>query len=211
MNEQNQTAGHTASWGKVIFKGFIQLLSIPVVLAALVVIYEISVSDERSLWVKINERLGEGQKAVIEAAAPTEAWKEQMFQQAVAEIERVNIAYQNLWQANSQIMVIAYQMEDKVLQSQMDVIKDTYGAAKFNTNIADLGCAVNAFIPDPTLKQACRYAQEQRTKMARDLKNLAEQHRSLIPKDILQGLPKPEDLELSEQRLRDLLGGIDNG
>lgn len=202
---------HREHWGSLVFKGFVQLLSIPMVLGGIIVIYELCVDPSDSIWVKIQERIAEGEKVSIETSGATEAWKEQLFQVAVAEIERVNVAYQALWQANSQVMVIAYQMEDKVLQSQIELIKDSYGATKFNTNMADIGCAVGGLIGDPTLRSGCDYAQNQRVKMAREIQHITEQHRSNIPQSIIDSLPNPDDLKVDTQRLRDLMEGIDHG
>lgn len=195
-------------WGRTVFNGAVQLLSIPMVFGCLLLTYEITSPPEQSIWVAVQERLGEGEKAGIEATAPTEAWKEQMLQLAVAEIERVNNAYQALWQANSQIMVIAYQMEDKVLQSQIELIKGTYGATQFNANVADMGCAVGSLLGDPSLKAGCDYAEQQRIKMAREIKEITQAHRSTIPQSIIENLPKPEDLKIDTQRLRELMKGV---
>ena len=204
MNETN----HQQSWGHTIFQGFVQLLSIPMVLVCILALYELSGPPERSIWVAAQERLAEGEKVATETTAPTEAWKEQMFQLAVGEIERVNNAYQALWQANSQIMVLAYQMEDKVLQSQIEMLKSSYGATQFNANVADVGCAVGSLIGDLTLQSGCAYAQEQRIKMGREIKEISEQHRSNIPSHIFNTLPSPQDLKIDDQRLRDLMEGI---
>ncbi len=202
------TQSEKQSWGQTLFLGLVQLLSVPMVLGGILVIYELTAPEDRSIWVAIQERLAQGVVKEIEVAAPSEAWKEQLFQVAAAEIERVNQAYQSLWQANSQIMVIAYQMEDKVLQSQIKAIEESYGAAKFTANMGELGCALGGILGDYTLQSGCGYAQNQREKMAQEIKDITERNRSNIPKNIINGLPKPEDLKIDKQRLEDLMKGF---
>jgi hypothetical protein len=207
---ENIQPSNKSRWFELFFKGLVQLLSIPMVLACLVIIYELSVEPENSLWVKVQERLAVGEKVTIETKAATEAWKEQLFQLSVAEIERVNIAYQNLWQANSQIMVIAYQMDDKVLQSQIELVKSTYTMDSVGVNIGSAACLVGSFLGDPTLKSGCDFAEEQRVKMARDIQQITQQHRTSIPDDIFSSLPSPDDMKVDKQKLRKLMEGIDH-
>ena len=208
MNSSTQTAEQKLSWGKMLFDGFLKLLTIPVFLLALVVLYELNVDAERSLYVAYQNRLGEGDEAKIEVIAPPEAWREQVLQIAVAEIERRTLAYQSLWQANTQILELAYRMDDRVLQEQLNAVKGTYAGTTFNTNVADISCGIGSVLGDPNLQQGCNYAKNQRNKMAQELKSVAENHRSSIPKDILNGLPKPEDLGLDEQTLRSIIEEI---
>ncbi|MBL4905809.1 MAG: hypothetical protein JKX94_00020 [Sneathiella sp.] len=183
-------------WAKTFLIGLLQILSLPVVLGGMVLIYELSVPPERSLYNAVMKIKATGDATEIKTVAPDTAKMEQLMQLAVGEIERVNNAYAMYYQAIGQIMPIVYAMEDKVLVAQIETIKDSYGVTKFSANMGDLTSLAGLLLGDPTLAAGSKYARDQREKMAREIKEITQDHRSSIPQDLIRDLPKPNDLQL---------------
>ncbi len=189
----------------------LQIVSLPAVLGGLLLIYELNVDPERSIYNAIMRVVATGEATQIEIVAPEQAKLEQLMQLAVAEIERGNNAYAMYYQAIGQIMPLVYQMEDRVLNAQIETIKDSYGVSKFTANMGDLTSVVGTLIGDPTLSAGGKYAKNQREEMARQIQKITQEHRTTIPQDLIRDLPKPSDLQLRSLEFKRLAEEIING
>jgi len=194
-----------------IILNILQIVSLPAVFGGLLLIYELNVDPERSIYNAIMQVVATGEATQIEIVAPEQAKLEQLMQLAVAEIERGNNAYAMYYQAIGQIMPLVYQMEDRVLNAQIETIKDSYGVSKFTANMGDLTSVVGTLIGDPTLSAGGKYAKNQREEMARQIQKITQEHRTTIPQDLIRDLPKPNDLQLRSLEFKRLAEEIING
>lgn len=210
INNQN-SVNKSGGWAKPFLFGVFQILSLPVVLGILLLIYELNVTPERSLYNAIMRVAGTGEATHIKTVAPDQAKLEQLMALAVAEIERGNNAYAMYYQAIGQVMPIIYTMESDLMKAQLMTMQDSYGVTKFTANMGDLTSVIGMILGDPSLQSAGKYARNQREEMARQMKEITESQRSSIPKDLIRDLPTPADWKLKTLEFKRLAEEIVNG
>ncbi len=214
MNDTNNSKINTkilGGWVKPVLLGIVQILSLPIVLGILLLIYELNVSPERSIYNAIMRVAATGEATHIKTLANDQAKLEQLMALAVAEIERGNNAYAMYYQAIGQVMPILYSMESDLMKAQISTIQDSYGVTKFTANMGDLTSALGTFLGDKNLQSAGKYARSQREEMARQMKEITESQRSSIPKDLIRDLPTPADWKLKTLEFKRLAEEIVNG
>ena len=217
MNTENNETNNQSSpsnsdgWTKPFLLGIFQILSLPVVLGIFLLIYELNVAPERSLYNAIMRIAATGEATHIKTVAPDQVKLEQLMALAVAEVERGNNAYAMYYQAIGQVMPILYTMESDLMKAQLMTMQDSYGVTKFTANMGDLTSAIGFLIGDPNLKSASKYARDQREEMARQMKEITESQRSSIPKDLIRDLPTPADWKLKTLEFKRLAEEIING
>ncbi len=214
MNTENKEINSTSTssgWAKPFLLGIVQILSLPVVLGIMLLVYELNVAPERSLYNAVMRVAATGEATHIKTVAPDQAKLEQLMALAVAEIERGNNAYAMYYQAIGQVMPILYTMESDLMKAQLMTMQDSYGVTKFTANIGDLTSVVGMLLGDKKLKSAGKYARRQREEMARQMKEITESQRSSIPKDLIRDLPTPADWKLKTLEFKRLAEEIVNG
>ena len=209
-NTQNSTS-NSGGWAKPFLLGIVQILSLPVVLGIMLLVYELNVAPERSLYNAIMRVAATGEATHIKTVAPDQAKLEQLMALAVAEIERGNNAYAMYYQAIGQVMPILYTMESDLMKAQLMTMQDSYGVTKFTANMGDLTSAIGMLLGDKNLKSASKYARKQREEMARQMKEITQSQRSSIPKDLIHDLPTPADWKLKTLEFKRLAEEIVNG
>jgi len=209
-NEINSTS-NSSGWAKPFLLGIVQILSLPVVLGIMLLVYELNVAPERSLYNAVMRVAATGEATHIKTVAPDQAKLEQLMALAVAEIERGNNAYAMYYQAIGQVMPILYTMESDLMKAQLMTMQDSYGVTKFTANMGDLTSVVGMLLGDKKLKSAGKYARKQREEMARQMKEITENQRSSIPKDLIRDLPTPADWRLKTLEFKRLAEEIVNG
>jgi hypothetical protein len=209
MTMTNETTQDNGKAGSILLE-LTKLISLPILLGVIVLIYELNVEPERSLYNAVMRIVGTGEATHIRTTANDQAKMEQLMQLAVAEVERSNNAYAMYYQAMSQVIPYVYTMEDKLLTTQLETLKDSYGVTKFTANMGELSSAIGMLIGDPILASGDRYARVQREKMAREIKEIAQSQRSSIPQDLIRDLPKPSDLNMRTLEFKRLAEEIIN-
>ena len=208
-NTQNSTR-NSGGWAKPFLLGIVQILSLPVVLGIMLLIYELNVAPERSLYNAIMRVAATGEATHIKTLANDQAKLEQLMALAVAEIERGNNAYAMYYQAIGQVMPILYTMESDLMKAQLMTMQDSYGVTKFTSNMGDLTSAIGMLLGDKNLKSANKYARKQREEMARQMKEITQSQRSSIPKDLIRDLPTPADWKLKTLEFKRLAEEVVN-
>jgi len=210
MSNQSNT-NNSSGWGKPFLLGIMQILSLPMVLGIILVVYELNVPPERSIYNAIMRVAATGEATHIKTLANDQAKLEQLMALAVAEVERGNNAYAMYYQAIGQVMPILYTMESDLLKSQLATVQDSFGVTKFTANMGDLTSLVGMVLGDKQLQAAGSYSRQQRESMARQLKEITQNHRSTIPKDLIRDLPTPADWKLKTLEFKLLAEEIING
>ncbi len=98
-------------------------------------------------------------------------------------------------QTNADVTKMAWQMEANLLQSQLEALDSTQAVDKLGINVASAVCM---FSGDPTV---CRTKNAMQDDIVQRKKDLMENHRSNIPKDIINQLVSPRDLLSTEFKI----------
>ena len=198
-----------------VWKGIFLGTSLPFLLVIILFLFEVFAPKESSLIAHTIERLGYsqglGEAERLKMVAEHQAKMEELMQLAVAEVERGNQAYGSYYQAMQQVIPLAYQMEDKVLAAQIDAIRASYAGKTTGTSIADFIGMLGTAMGDPYMASLSNQGDNTREDMVRQIKELTENHRSQIPINIINNLPKPEVLDLRALEFKRLAEVIKNG
>ena len=150
----------------------------------------------------LGSKLGSFIEGVVYSRTDADEAYEQRLAEAVAEVERVNQAYTNLFGAYANAVNTAYAMESRLFDRQAETISSTHFVGKIGANVADLVCMMYGASPsaqiDPSLRHygqnACQSEENIREGLVKDYAVLLTKHRSTLPKDMIAGIPLPDQL-----------------
>jgi hypothetical protein len=196
---QPQQEQHPAPRGGGILRSMfnIPLLGLGVIF---LLIYELTVPDDASLMLKVARRIGTYEAKILNTTLRQEADYQYAIKTAMDEVERLTQAYSILYSMNAEIAKTAYQMEAQLFQQQLISLDSAQTIDKVGTNLAGIACLMSKFGGGYGTSSACRTQEAMQDNLLARQKELLTKHRSQIPKNIIEGLPQPQQLLSPEFR-----------
>ncbi|MEL6362741.1 MAG: hypothetical protein AAFR21_16830 [Pseudomonadota bacterium] len=155
-------------------------------------------SPNASLIVKLYNTLGHGHAEMIGVRTETSATYEHEMRLAVAEVERVTNAYNQLWQTYNKAVGTAINWETKLVDRQIETIRGTQWVPQIITNIASIGCVMKPAAQDAesaaAYNEACKYSQETREDMVSQYSDILPRYRTNMTQEMIESFPPPAEL-----------------